>query len=70
MCMHRFYVAPCEAAQPGHVASYRQGNSPSIQGTTDCKAGSHNKYIYNRKIQGLDDGIKSVFDNPTVEFKH
>jgi len=68
MCMHRFYVTPREAAQPGHLLSYQQGSSFTVQGAKDC--GSHKKSIYNCKMQGLNDGIKSVSDNPTVEFKH
>jgi hypothetical protein len=68
--MHRFYVAPREAAQPGNLLSYQQVSSSTIQGAKDCKVESHKKNIYNRKMQGLDDGIKRVSDNPTVGFKH
>jgi len=68
MCMHRFYVAPREAAQPGNLLSCQHVSSFTIQGAKDC--GSHKKNIYNRKMQGFNDGIKSVSDNPTVEFKH
>ncbi len=70
MCKHRFSVAPREAAQPGNLLSYQQVSSSTIQGAKDCIAESHKKNIYNRKMQGLKDGIKSVSDNPTVEFKH
>jgi hypothetical protein len=68
--MHRFYVAPREAAQPGNLLSYQQVSNSTIQGAKDHNAESYKKNIYNRKIQGLNDGIKSVSDNHTVEFKH
>ena len=70
MCLHRFYVAPHEEAQSGHLPSYQQGLSPTIQGAKDCNVESHKMHIYNPEMQRSDDGIKSVFDNPTVEFKH
>jgi len=70
MCMHRFSVAPNETAQPGYLPSYLNGSSPEIQGATESKVESHKMHIRNFKMQGLDDGIKSVSDNPTVEFKH
>jgi hypothetical protein len=68
--MHRFCVAPREAAQPGNLLSYQQVTSSTIEGAMDSKVESHKKNIYNRKMRGLNDGIKSVSDNPTVEFKH
>ena len=36
----------------------------------ECKVESHKMHICNLKMQGLDDCIKSVSDNPTVECKH
>jgi len=70
MCLHRFYVAPQEAAQPGHMPSYQQGSSFTIQGAKNCKVESHKIHIRNFKMQGSDDGINSVSDKPTVEYKH
>jgi len=70
MCLHRFYVAPHEEAQSGHLPSYQQGLSPTIQGAKDCNVESHKMHIRNFKMQGLKNGIKSDSDNPTVEFKH
>jgi len=41
MCLHRFYVAPLEAAQSGHLTSNRQGSSSTAQGARECKVESH-----------------------------
>jgi len=57
MCLHRFYVAPLEAAQSGHLTSYRQGSSSTAQGARECKVESHKMRIRNFKMQGSDDGI-------------
>jgi hypothetical protein len=70
MCLHRFYVSPHEADQSGHMQSYQQGSSFTIQGAKYCKVESHKIHIRNFKMQGSYDGIKSVSDNPTVEYKH
>lgn len=70
MCMHRFYVAPLEAAQSGHLPSYQEGIGPKIQEAMDCKVESRKKSIYNRKMRGLNEDTMSISDNPAVEFKH
>ena len=70
MCMHRFCVAPDAAAQPGYLPSYRNGSSPAIQGAVECKVESQKMPVRNFKMQGLDDGNKSVSGNPTVEYRH
>lgn len=70
MCIHRFYAAPNEAVQPGHLSSYQKGSSPASKGATKCEVESHKMLVSNFKMQGLDDGIKSISDNPSVEFKH
>jgi hypothetical protein len=70
MCLHRFYVAPHEAAQSSHLPSYQQVISPTIKGAKDYKVESHKMHVRDFKMRGLDDGIKSVSDNPTVKFKH
>jgi hypothetical protein len=68
--MHRFYVAPQEAPQPGKLQSYQQGSSSTIQVAKECNIESPNLHIYQRKMQGSDDYIKTVSENPTVEYKH
>jgi len=70
MCLHRFYVAPLEAAQSGHLTSYRQGCSSTAQGERECKVESHKMQIRNFKMQGSDDGIAKTSGNTTGEFKH
>jgi hypothetical protein len=68
MCMHRFYVAPHEAAQPSHLLSNQHGSSPKIQvGNMNCKVEPHKMHICPLKMQGFDDGIKIVSYNPTAE---
>jgi hypothetical protein len=39
-------------------------------GKTDCNVLSPNPQSCNRKVQGSDNYIKGVYDNPTVECKH
>jgi hypothetical protein len=70
MCLHRFYVAPLEAAQSGHLTLYRQGSSSTAQGASECKVESHKIHIRNFIMQGSDGGIKRVSGHPTGEFKH
>jgi len=70
MCLHRFYVAPLEAAQSGHLTSYRQGCSSTAQGVRECKVDYHKMHIRNFIMQGSNDGIARVSGNPTGEFKH
>jgi len=39
-------------------------------GNKECKVESHNEHICFLKMNGLDDILKKVSDNPTVECKH
>jgi hypothetical protein len=36
----------------------------------ECKVESHNMHCCYLKLHGLDDSLKSVTDNPTVECRH
>ena len=36
----------------------------------DCNAEAHKKHICNLRMEGLDDCLKSVTDNPTVKCKY
>ena len=72
MCLHRGNVGPHESAQPGHnLPSFQEGSSTAIRGgKTDCNVESPNKQICNRKMQGSDNFITSVYDKPTLGCKH
>jgi hypothetical protein len=39
-------------------------------GNKECKVEAHNEHICFLKMNGLDDILKKVTDNPTVECKH
>jgi len=77
MCLHRGNVGPHESAQPVYHPSYQPGTIPTMQGgymnckvESQCKSESHNKHICYLKMQGSDDILRSVTDNPAVECRH
>ena len=72
MCLHRGNVGPHESAQPGHhLPSYQEWSSTACRGgKSDSGVVSPNPQSCNRKVQGSDNFIKGVYDNPTVECKH